>query len=1039
MITNLITGIGGFVASHLADLLLSKDEGVHGTARWTEDMSNIQHIRDQLTVCPMDLNDLGSCIKTIEEVRPDYVFHLAAQSFPNESFVYPKVTIETNIIGTMNLLEAIRMVRDRSDDFDPVIHVCSCYDEKTEVLTSRGFLNYKEISIDDHVVSIDPISHDVSYRPIGRVIIQKYKGEMYSVNTRSVDLLITPNHKLLFSSRPSGKLKFSCLSDFERPKKRYYLPKGRFVGKKDDEFLIGIKRYETKSLFYLIGLYIGDGYSRTQTREVVNKSGLTRDEFVGRKNGKGQFVSARTGTKQLSTCHSHRVFLAIPDGDKARFPAIQCLSGMGISFRLYKDEIYFSSKDFVDFLDEFGHTSDTKHIPEWMFEYDAEFLDYLYQGLIDSDGYYYESGERYTTVSRMLSDDLTKLCCFLGKFATMSIAKEGTANLKGRMINSRPSYRFSISSNSRLIENKNIATTFYDGDVWCLEVKDVHNFVVRRNGKTHFCGNSSEVYGLVTEDLVPINENCRFNPANPYGVGKVGTDMLGLMYFTNYGLKTIRTRMFTHSVSRWSPVLIKDEESGMVDIKYISEIRQKRKDGGYTSGYMVGDTQAWNMERYKISVWTDEGWSRLKTISCHPINDHKMLRIRTRASIFEVTDNHSILSDKGDVLDAGAARTGDKILQTSLPVSCGMSVSEDLAWLLGFFVAEGDMGAHKKSSRVFRVANQDKSLLEKCQTIILQHWGKMSTISLEHDGVYRLCMRRPNKLSRFLYSDFYASDKKKRIPTCILNASKETKMAFLRGYNAGDGSKPPRNSRRGKHQEFISFKTNSSILALGLCFLIEETTQQRYVLSMEDRNGKTYYEIALNSKDNQNKGVQNRKPINEIVSIKEILYEGEVWDFETQNNHFQCGIGRGIVHNTGPRRKMLSAEVNFARQIARIEAGKQEPILKHGNLDSIRTWADVRDAVRAYYVLVRECTPGEVYNIGGDTTKTIGEMLNFLLSLSPIGGTIKLEQDPKLLRPYDVTLQIPDCSKFNDATNWKPSISFEKLMRDLLDWCRENF
>ena len=65
----------------------------------------------------------------------------------------------------------------------------------------------------------------------------------------------------------------------------------------------------------------------------------------------------------------------------------------------------------------------------------------------------------------------------------------------------------------------------------------------------HVCS-SSEVYGLVTPDLVPIKETCRFNPANPYAVGKVGTDMIALMYFTNYGLKTIRTRMFTHTGPR---------------------------------------------------------------------------------------------------------------------------------------------------------------------------------------------------------------------------------------------------------------------------------------------------------------------------------------------------------------------------------------------------------------------------------------------------------------------------------------------------------
>lgn len=141
--------------------------------------------------------------------------------------------------------------------------------------------------------------------------------------------------------------------------------------------------------------------------------------------------------------------------------------------------------------------------------------------------------------------------------------------------------------------------------------------------------------------------------------------------------------------------------------------------------------------------------------------------------------------------------------------------------------------------------------------------------------------------------------------------------------------------------------------------------------------------------------------------------------------------------HTGPRRTMMSAECNFARQIALIEQGKQPPILKHGNLESVRTWADVRDAVRAYYVLVRECRPGDVYNIGGNVTKTIGEMLDYLISLSPMKDKIQKQQDPKLMRPYDVDLQVPDCSKFLDETNWQPTYTFEQTMQDLLQWWRE--
>ncbi len=141
--------------------------------------------------------------------------------------------------------------------------------------------------------------------------------------------------------------------------------------------------------------------------------------------------------------------------------------------------------------------------------------------------------------------------------------------------------------------------------------------------------------------------------------------------------------------------------------------------------------------------------------------------------------------------------------------------------------------------------------------------------------------------------------------------------------------------------------------------------------------------------------------------------------------------------HTGPGRTMMSAECNFARQIARIEQGKQKPVIHHGNLNSIRTWADVRDAVKAYYVLVRKCKPGEVYNIGGNVTKTIGEVLDFLLSLSSMKDKIQKFQDPELMRPYDVDLQIPDITRFKNETDWVAEIPFEETMQDLLDWWRE--
>ena len=141
--------------------------------------------------------------------------------------------------------------------------------------------------------------------------------------------------------------------------------------------------------------------------------------------------------------------------------------------------------------------------------------------------------------------------------------------------------------------------------------------------------------------------------------------------------------------------------------------------------------------------------------------------------------------------------------------------------------------------------------------------------------------------------------------------------------------------------------------------------------------------------------------------------------------------------HTGPRRGDVFAESTFAKQIAMIEHNMIPPVLKVGNLDSLRTWADVRDAVNAYYMLVtKDPQAGEYYNIGGQYTCSVREMLDTLLSMSTVKD-IEVETDPDRLRPIDADLQIPDTTKFEQHTGWKPEIPFEKTMSDLLDYWRE--
>lgn len=133
-----------------------------------------------------------------------------------------------------------------------------------------------------------------------------------------------------------------------------------------------------------------------------------------------------------------------------------------------------------------------------------------------------------------------------------------------------------------------------------------------------------------------------------------------------------------------------------------------------------------------------------------------------------------------------------------------------------------------------------------------------------------------------------------------------------------------------------------------------------------------------------------------------------------------------------PRRHDIFSSA-FAKQIVEIEKGKRKKLV-HGNLNSIRTMVDVRDIAEAYWLSIKHCNPGEEYNIGGKTAITVGDFLNELIKQSTV--KIETELDKNLLRPVDVTLQIPDVSKFENATNWKPKYSCEDSIKFLLDYYR---
>ncbi|HBL28919.1 MAG TPA: GDP-mannose 4,6-dehydratase [Acidobacteria bacterium] len=143
---------------------------------------------------------------------------------------------------------------------------------------------------------------------------------------------------------------------------------------------------------------------------------------------------------------------------------------------------------------------------------------------------------------------------------------------------------------------------------------------------------------------------------------------------------------------------------------------------------------------------------------------------------------------------------------------------------------------------------------------------------------------------------------------------------------------------------------------------------------------------------------------------------------------------RGFNH-TGPRRGHVFVTSNFCSQVAAIELGLQEPVIRVGNLDALRDFTDVRDMVRAYWLAVTKGTPGEVYNIATGHGIVIREMLDRIIAMAKV--EVKVEVDPARLRPSDVEILIGDSSKFRADTGWEPRVPFEQTLTDLLNYWRQ--
>lgn len=181
-------------------------------------------------------------------------------------------------------------------------------------------------------------------------------------------------------------------------------------------------------------------------------------------------------------------------------------------------------------------------------------------------------------------------------------------------------------------------------------------------------------------------------------------------------------------------------------------------------------------------------------------------------------------------------------------------------------------------------------------------------------------------------------------------------------------------------------------------------------------------------------------PVNERAELKPMSPYGVskiTQDYLALQYHLSYGLDVIRVrpfNHIGARQSEHFVVPAFAKQIAEIEKGKKDPVITVGNLESARDFTDVRDIVHAYSLLMEKGIAGDVYNIGSGKSYKIQEVLDMLLAMSD--KEIKIEEDPKLLRPSDIKDIVCDNSKVKETTGWEPKIPIQESLQDTLDYWR---
>lgn len=403
-----------------------------------------------------------------------------------------------------------------------------CYHPDTEMLTSTGWHKVGDIAVGSSIATLNPDTRELVWQDVSQVHCYPFAGDMVHVKHRSAEQVITPNHKMVVSHDGGKSLSLIQPHELKRtfhlfaqakPQKgrtdRVTIQSERLYGSADIETREECEEFDPVAFFRFLGLWLGDGFV------FCRKNDHPANDFFGVSVKKPRKVEAvRNAIESLGI----------------RFTETQTENGM-VTFYCYNFAL-------LGWLKPLGKAKD-KHIPSWLFEWDSTILEYLYQGLIDTDGCKQgKDQEVFFTSSVSLANDFQILCLLTGRSCSITMRPGG----KEVVIAGNPTISSDawvccvLKPGKRMYGEKsesssNVVYSYpYEGDVVCVGVNEHHIVYTRFNGKPVWSGNSwdggdiafrPEFWELVGNAMLPGAHLLAFSGSRTYHRMAVGIDDAG--------------------------------------------------------------------------------------------------------------------------------------------------------------------------------------------------------------------------------------------------------------------------------------------------------------------------------------------------------------------------------------------------------------------------------------------------------------------------------------------------------------------------------